>query len=909
MRRAVILAALVAAVGCGSGSGGATATTPRGSSREPSQPLAPNPQLDAARAAWLAGDLAGARGLLVATGDDPRAVALLARLDALAGRGSDVTADVARLGELGVAIAPEIARDAPSADRANLSRDGAWLLAFHLQANGAPRVTAWDVVAGRDAFTVDASNAMVVAGTTHAAVLVAQIADTQLAAYDLPSGHLLWTRSDEVTRTHVRDFVAGVRGRVTIADDRNQLVDLDVDSGAPVRTVRVSWTTASLRISGDGATVLDANALYAIEGDGRAIAQLDTLVAPDGGYISSWDLAPDGHAWAYTTSAGHMMERGRDANVLAELETGGAGDQVQFARDGSLFVLTARRVRHFDPAGKLVGDVTLPAELQPVMPGPTFLLGGDGQLIARVAGQLAVVELATPQPVVVSRLGGATRAGGIAWSPDGKALAVTADDSATATVWTVATGATRLEARATADDTPLDLMWQRNRVFVYDGARPVRYVEVPDPVRWASRGGHALVVSTGDSALAVFDADTSAAAGTIDAGAGGVDRVAVRPDGQLVAVSLVRGGVEIWDLRARARLVTIAAGGGALAAVAADGRYDAGAPHAVTWFAADVALPSAPGAGTPNLVTAVLSARPPAVAIAAQPQAPQPPRGCLPDDETPRAASYAALTDTAFTYCLRANDDPYCFAVDLASHKTTPASAPVAALAPVLPGTDPTKYPDIEAGSDDHDVKICTSATACRDVHVATGDTSNVAVTDDAALLAIDTAPRNADVAHAVDIYDLATSKLVARFPIRYLTADGKPGYEASIAFVGHTLLAIVMTCAATCGYGTMYDLHGRRIGGLATEASSVTAWPFHDDYYVLRDDADGSFVVQSLTTGKVLVKDKRAGWVAAITRSRVARAIGTGYAGQGGAAVIDDAAGHVVAELPLLRCTNRGQP
>ena len=881
---------------------------------------APNPKVDAARAAWLAGDVDGARARLAEAGDDPRAVALLARADALAGHRDALARDLARLPAAPVAA---IAPDTTLVDFARWSVDGAYLATIaHAPDFHGYTLTVWDVVAGRDVLAVDADDgAFGTDPATRAPILIARRhAEDSLGAYDLQSGHLLWTAGGQ-RDSRFFAVVVDTHGVVTAVDDKGTLQQFDVATGKHLRALASDVRSAALQLSADGATALDAETLYALPAAGSQLTKLDELPAmTSANQIAAEDLAPDGQTTAVALASGEITIRGRDGTVVADLPAEPAPPKsfsLTYLRDGTLLVLeNNHHVRHFDTTGKRIAELDLPADLQPVVYNKWLVLGRGGHVLARHGAELVVTNVAGDHVATVSRFGGATRAVGLAWTPDGKALTVAGLDQ-TSTSWTVATGAAVPGAAAEIRQAPLDLVAVNERIFMLDAKRhPIRFVEVGEEPRTFARGGRTLAAVGAGTTLHVFDATTAQGLGTVELGAP-IGAIAVHPDGALVATAPERGGVEIWDLRSRTRLATLVVDG-SLAALAPDGRFErsgsagprsAAEGGALVWRAGDVDLPDTTAPATDHLAATLLASRPAASAVATTPAPQLAPRGCLPaGSDTSYAAVSTQLEGDTLTYCLRAygGDDPYCFAADLAAKTITPVAATVDGLFPrdtYIPGADDdVHYPAITKTDSGTGARICASATVCHDLPIAVDDATRDAISEDGALFAIDTQPTGKR--HEAEIYDVASGKRIARFPIRYESTERNGGGDdvGSLAFFGHTLMTVTTPCAGPCSAGVLYDLHGKRLGPFAVEASEYSARLFHDDYYVLQS-IDDSFVVQSATTGKILVQDKRTGWSAAITPTRIARAIGIDYEGKGGSVVAYNASGKVVEEMATPRC------
>nr|HEX4316892.1 hypothetical protein [Kofleriaceae bacterium] len=913
MTRAAVVVAIAAACG-----GGAVATpvgpgtTGSAAPLESAATAAPNPQVIAARAAWSAGDLDGARSQLAAAGDDPRAVALVARLDALAGRRDAFAADVARLR---TAPAAAIAIDTAEVSTAAWSRDGAWLatLAADPDYRGSS-ITIWDVVAGRDVLTLPGTQMAEfgVSPTTHTAIAVVR-AYTELDAYALPSGARLWSLPNPPNQRGVFGYAIS-RGAILANDDHGTYTVIDLDTGAPRHAYAKGPATSALQISDDGHTLLAEDALLDVPASGSQLTLLDKIPSAGSGsadQLADYTLAPDGQTYAYALASGAITVRSRDGATLAAIPAvatpfaitaAAASPALRYLPDGTLIAFANQHVRHLDRSGNRLAEFDLPAGLAPFAYGRWYGLGGAGELLAHRGDALEVVGVAGERAVTLSRFGGGTRAVGLAWTPDGKTLTALGMDKATAS-WTVATGTVATGAAARTDAKDGELAAIGDRVFVIAGRRAVRYVEIAGggDIDGVSRAGGVLAAANDTPTLHLWNWDTAQGLGTIEAG-GRIGPVAVQPGGGgLVALGLHRGGVELWDLRSRTRVATLAIAG-SLSTLARDGRFD-GSTAGLVWRAGAVDLPEPPAAASPDLATTLFATRAPAVAIAPTAPAVVAPRGCLPATDARMTVYDVALVDTTVTYCLRNNDDPYCFATDLGTGTTAPVSAPVEALVPEGYdfGDGATHYPSVAHAQTPGDMAICASATSCRVLHVGAIDDERSALSDDGTLYAVDTT-QHAAKRHAVDIYDVASGKRSHHFAFSYPRADADD--YGSLAFFGHALLAVSTPCAGPCGEGELYDLSGKDLGGLAMEATSYVAQPFHDGYFVMSSDVSGGFAIQSSLTGKVMVSDSRSFWAAAVTPTRIVRVIGVDYEGKGGGIVVYNAAGAVTEQLPLDRCT-----
>lgn len=923
--RRLALLALVAACGghappTPSGSGATTTTT----TAAPSSPeLAA--KLAAATTAWLAGDLPTATAQLTAAGAEPRALALLARLHETAGRPDDARRVLAQLPP----ARPGVVADTTRVQRAVLSPDGRFAATYAIAPDySVTTTTIWDVLAGRDVFAVRGDRAAFgIDPASHETLVV--IDDPHdagaLHAFVAATGAPAWSTVERSARIY--DVEIDARGVVTALTDHHALVQYDLATGTRRRELATKINAAVLQVAADSATLVAAETAIAIDPAGTIATLTELPSLASNGNVADEALAPDGKTFAVSSKSGELFLDERDGSLRVRVAR--AGSWLRWLGDGTLLALdrgdpkvpAPAHVRRFDAAGALLGDVALDADLVPIA------LGAGGHVLARRGAELVVVAVARATAVAIATFGGASRATALAWSPDGARLAIASALGPT-TVWTVATGeAIHVDVEAAPPITtlafaptggltpeppaihPLEVVEQR--VFVNDAAgAALRFVEAPAKVELAHVGGDRLLATDERGAVRAWNAATAEGLGVLDDGAAANhDRVvalAVRPDGKVAAIARDRGGVELWDLAARVRVVDVVAWGG-FAAVAPDGRVD-GTPSALAWRAGDVVLHAATlaPARTPDLAGTLLAAARPPATVTPTPPPSLPPRGCLPADATDYAPSALVVDGLRASFCLTPfGGDPYCFAVDLATRTALPTPAPIAALAPMRDGPG-RPLPTIEATAT-HGLRVCAvDKTTCHELALAVDPKERpIAASDDGALLAV--APRGASLAHGaraqVETYDLATGKRLARFTAHFGGAHSEGEGGTELAFFGHAVVAIGIPCAGPCGEGTLYDVRGKRLGELAVEASSFTAEHFHDDLYVVQS-IDDRFVVQDAATGKVVAADPAGGhFVVRVAPDRIVRAVGIDGAGAGGAIVVHDAAARPILTLAMPRC------
>ncbi len=172
---------------------------------------------------------------------------------------------------------------------------------------------------------------------------------------------------------------------------------------------------------------------------GRSIRRYAT------GSVSDAALSPDGRTLLTATSGGGaQLWRADTASGIPEpegaaLSTNGRGyAHVDFAPTGGLFAVIDDGV---SGRGLEIRDMSSPATLGPAVPGPLWSLGWspDGRHVAVGAedGSVHVVTPATDSEAVLRGLTGRVRS--LRWSPDGRLLAGASDDGSIR-VWDVARG-------------------------------------------------------------------------------------------------------------------------------------------------------------------------------------------------------------------------------------------------------------------------------------------------------------------------------------------------------------------------------------------------------------------------------------------------------------------------------------
>jgi hypothetical protein len=264
---------------------------------------------------------------------------------------------------------------------------------------------------------------------------------------------------------------------------------------------------------------------------------------------------------------------------------------------------------------------------------------------------------------------------------------------------------------------------------------------------------------------------------------------------------------------------------------------------------------------------------------------------CLPPDVTVDPG-WMTLDGSTVGFCLSepySKDGPYCFTADFSAKTIAPAPTPVGA--PVGRGSKQTSFygtdenATIERSAHGKGLTVCTADKAtCHEVPIdaARVESMPMAASKDATLVAIETHP---DGPHdtqktpgRMETWDAVTGKKIASFVMHYGPDDfgSDHGLDGILSFFEHTVLAFSLPCALPCSYATMYDVHGKYLGLLASEVSSAVAEHFHDNLYLLHSSPSGPFVVQDAVTGKSVVPGTNTNWDAIVEPDRIVRVVGT---------------------------------
>jgi hypothetical protein len=611
-----------------------------------------------------------------------------------------------------------------------------------------------------------------------------------------------------------------------------------------------------------------------------------------------------------------------------------AGTQARWLDDGTVVATDGKHVTRWTPRGEPVSAFDLPEDLRAV--GHGLAIGAGGHAVVRRGSELVVVQLAATPPKVIARLGLASRAIALAWSADGARLGIATAQGELAT-WTAARGVaplaaahspvTRLgfdaegklavnpdpasvrrggaveaETEATIDELgePLPgwrLALRRTRLFLRgEGGDVQRFVEAPEDLRKAVRVG-ALVVAAGESGtLHAWNADTGEGLGAFAPGAP-VSALALDRDRRTLAVARDTGGIELWDVGSRTRMLSLVVADARGVVVAPSGDID-GDPRLLGWPAADVVVPGdATRAVQHGLAGSALCDLPPPIAIAPTPALVVAPRGCLPEDFDPRLARpvWAELAASTLSYCVADpgdGDAPYCFAADLTTRAITPIAAPIAVLSPSTATPDePTTRPTAERDPGSRGVQVCERPGACRILPVRSDDGAELAISDDGALVAVGDRKR-------IEVWDVATARRLARFEVP--AWRGKQSGDRRPLFFGHLVLALHNPCAGPCGHAMMYDARGRELGPFPLEASEANATRFRGDLWIATHGEFGGFSLIDTRTGRVLANAHEQDVVVARSSDRVAAVLGPERTGR---VLVYDRAGRLAVQLDTPRC------
>jgi WD40 repeat protein len=836
----------------------------------------PRAQIATATRAWLAGDLERAATELAHAGDDPSALALLARADALLGRDDHARAAAARM--LGLsrsrALEPHLPSDATRLEDVAISTDGEYVA---LVAHESIRV--WRLPGGREV-SAGAGHHVAFGRVGDATLLAVLDGDHELRAVDAATGAVRWTTQLDARTLYLKvvgptsNAAEGQRaGTIVTMQADGTLVRWSLATGRRLRAFPTDAhpalaTSGALDVSADGRTVVFDRVVYDVA---DAATKVGVLPVPS----TAVALAPDGRtiARAYADARVELFER--DGTLRARLD--GAGRQVRFLDDGSLLSIHDKRVTRWDVArAARLAEVELAA-------GDTqthaieFGLGAGGHVVVRRGLALAMLNALTGSARSLAQFGSATLVKGLAWSDDGSRLAIVPWTEGLV-VWSVAGDVRVVKDRYYSnfplafdasgdvvevkhDEPQARFLISAARVYLLDGdGHALRFVEAPEPIAYAARAGGRLVGAGNSGAIYVWDADTAEGLGGLDRGAR-VDALALRPDGRTLAVARETGGVELWDLPSRMRVLGLATSSTGWVAFAPSGRVY-GDARLLTWNVDDVSLPAAlvPSTSERDLVADTLAHPPPAVAVQRTRAPTLSAHDCVPTgvDVAPISAT---LSNNALDYCLATDartDEAYCFRVDLASAAVRGISAPLDVL--VSKQADASPRATIRSDSAGA-VTACAPPDVCHQLPAkAAGDQDGrvfaPVISDDGAIAAVVAGK------HVIETWDVATAKRIARFTVTRPAWPQRSPWLIGLEMWGHDVLPIwQIDCAAPrCTAATVYSPRGKPLGRYPFESNAALRKRVHGDVWVITADE-----FDDVAKGSVLLVD-------ASTNTRVAR-------------------------------------
>lgn len=808
----------------------------------PPKNLDVTPRMAAATRHWLAGDLDAAIDNLVAAGDDPHALGLLARAYSVAGRAADARRVAARISPR---PDPHLPTDVSDSDRIEISPDGAYVAVIEGAYDTHPRTRIWNTLEGREVIAVDGNRAAFGVGPRGEMLVAILTGASMLRVVDPATGATRWTHAIEETDGFVVDRHDRV---ITVPRSGTNLVEWRLSTGEKLRELHLDATVSYVVISADGETLLGKDTLYDISGDATRLAVLPGV----GGHV----ISPDGGTIARVrTNDEQIVLFGRDGQQRAALEH--AGHDAVFLDDGSLLAINGSRLTRWD-----VQTATLLAAIE--LPGDRPALGEGGHVVVRRRSELLMLQAKAGRADAIATFGRATRAELLAWSPDGDALAFAG--SRTTGVWTISSSSAKTSTNPNgphssigydaagklafdADPSPaLPYVLDATRVFVRDQAgHAVHFVDAPETLV-AVTVGAGLVIGAGTSGtLYLWRATTAEGLGTI-AGSTMVIALAVRPDGRTLAVAREAGGIELWDLLSRTRVLMLDASEDGWVAFTPSGRVD-GDARMLDW--GTIPGDAIASATEDQLVRKVLAEPRTPVAIVPTRAPTLDVHACVPADVESLQVWLGPHQGNSLLYCLvdrfTQPVSAYCFAADLARRTVTPAPTPLDALAPP---PEPPPPPTATLEPRGTSMYACTPSHVCHSLPVKLDprspetDPRLFAISPDGAIFAI-----TDDRQEHVETIDVATNKRIARFAIRF--PDGRDG----LAFWHHDLITTSMQCAASCDEGHVYDVHGKDLGDFPVEVTEAHPQRFHDHLWVFNDT--GGFAIEDEITGKVIARHR----------------------------------------------------
>ncbi|MEO8701357.1 MAG: tetratricopeptide repeat protein [Kofleriaceae bacterium] len=801
---------------------------------------------------WLAGDVATAITELAAAGDDRQAHALLARAYVETGRVAEARELTARI----LAHAPPepvLVHDVSRLDAIEISPDGVYVATIE----PAPRyltpatITIWNTLTGRAVFEVPGNRiAFGKASDGMPVIAVLVIESGILRVLDAATGVQRWTR--DIGRSY--DLAVDRRNTITTVSARSSTLEQwNLTTGATIRAIQNDSNAAVLGVSADGKTVLAADTLLDLGARPHKVSEFPGATIGSG--IVERRVSPDGQTIAVANRSGTVTLEARDTKIRATLVA--AGSQCEFLDDNTLVTNDGKRVIRWSATGAQLSAFELPATMRPLW-RERIAIGPGGHVIVRAGAELAML---TATGTVVARLGFATRATALAWSQDGRTLAI-ATLAGEVMTWKVGAGVEPVSRQSAArlgfaaDGTVLidpperpELAVDLDRAFVRDATHVLRYVELPEKVSAAVMAGTRLVTAGESGTIYLWNGGTGEGLGTI-AGTTGIDALAIRADGHTLAVARSSGGIEIWDLPSRTRLLVLATWASGWFVTTPTGHFE-GSPAPLQWKLGDVGFPGASfGTPEPGVAAATLAKPPAAVGFTRTPAAILPVHPCIDEDDL--RPIYGELTGTTFTYCVALiRADPYCFALDLSSRALAAVRAPLDVIAPERASAEADEYSRIEAV--DAGIKICPTATTCRTLPIRSPLGGRAALSADGAVFVL-----GGSGTDFVETYSASTGKRIARFRVRYGSATGDGAQ--SLELWAHNVVAIGTPCAGPCGEGNVYSITGKSLGALGLEATSLGYQQFHDDVWVLQGSNGDGFALRNARTNKTLASYQGSG-------------------------------------------------